>query len=70
MLLPLGDPPAPRSALKLRLVLAAFGFVVCAGAAASFAVLDVPLVLVLIAALFAVIAVVDIAIIIIRMQRR
>lgn len=62
-------PPAPRSALTLRLILAIFGFLVCASAAAGFAVLDIPVVLVVIAAVFALIAVADIAIIISRMQR-
>ncbi|MEU4392758.1 DUF6343 family protein [Kribbella sp. NPDC023855] len=66
---PIGDPLEPRSALKLRLVLAIFGFIVCASAAASFAVLAIPVVLMVTAAVFAVIALADIAVIVSRMRR-
>lgn len=57
-------PPEPRSALTLRLILAAFGLVVCGAAAITFALLDLPLVVIVFAALLAVVAAVDIAIII------
>jgi hypothetical protein len=58
-----GTPPPPRSALTLRVVLAVFGLIVCGGAAIAFAVLKIPVPLVVGAAGFAVIALVDLAII-------
>lgn len=57
-------PPPPHSALTLRLVLATFGLIVCGGAAIVFALLDLPPVLVALAALPAVVAAVDIVVII------
>lgn len=57
-----GAPPA-LSALTLRLVLAGFGLVVCGGAAVLFALLGLPRTLVIVAAVFAVIAVVDLVVI-------
>jgi hypothetical protein len=58
-----GVPPPPRSALTLRLILAAFGLVICTAAAILFAVFDLPLVLVLLAALLALVAAVDLVVI-------
>jgi hypothetical protein len=58
-----GTPPPPRSALTLRVVLAVFGLIVCGGAAIAFAALKIPVPLVVGAAGFAVIALVDLAII-------
>jgi hypothetical protein len=58
------EPAQPRSALTLRLILATFGLVVCGGAAIIFALLDLSLVVIAFAALLAVVAAVDIAIII------
>lgn len=63
-------PQPPRSALTLRLVLAIYGFLVCTSATAAFVILDLPIVPVVIAAVLAVVAGVDIAVIIKRMQRR
>jgi hypothetical protein len=57
-------PPPPRSALTLRLVLATFGLVVSIGAAITFATLGLPTVLIVIAAVLALVAVVDIAVIV------
>jgi hypothetical protein len=59
------QPPA-RSALTLRLVLAAFGLITCGTAAIAFAALKLPPFLIGLAVLFAVIAIVDLAIIITR----
>jgi hypothetical protein len=60
------QPPRPRSALTLRLVLAAFGLVVCAGGAVMFAYAGLPLPLTMVTALLAVIAAVDLVVIVIR----
>lgn len=59
-----GTSPGPRSALTLRLVLAAFGLVVCAGAAVIFAYAGLPVALVVIAALAALVAAVDLVVVI------
>lgn len=59
-----GAGPPARSALTLRLVLAVFGLVISVGAAISFALFGVPLVFVAMAVVAAVIAVVDIVVII------
>ena len=61
-----GAPPA-RSALGLRLVLAFFGVVVCTGGAVAFAVIDKP-VLVVVLAVLAAVAIVDIAVVIRRLR--
>jgi hypothetical protein len=61
-----GAPPA-RSALGLRLVLASFGVVVCSAGAVAFAMIDKP-VLVVVVAVLAVIAIVDIGVVL-RRQR-
>jgi hypothetical protein len=61
-----GAPPA-RSALRLRLVLASFGVVVCSAGAVAFAMIDKP-VLVAVVAVLAVIAIVDIGVVL-RRQR-
>lgn len=61
-----GTSPPPRSALTLRLVLAAFGLIVCTAAAVIFAYSGLPLPLIVVAALLAVIAAADLAIIITR----
>jgi hypothetical protein len=58
-----GVPPPPRSALTLRLILASFGLLVCAAAAILFALFDLPLVLILLAALLAVVAAIDLVVI-------
>lgn len=58
-----GAPPA-LSALTLRLVLAAFGLIVCGAAAVLFAALGLPRTLVIVAAVFALIAAVDLIVII------
>lgn len=57
------EPPQPRSALTLRLVLATFGLMACSAGAILFAVLDLPPVLVALALLFAGIAVIDLIVI-------
>jgi hypothetical protein len=59
-----GTSPPPRSALTLRLVLAAFGLVICAGAALIFAYAGLPVALVAVAALLAVVAAIDLAVVI------
>jgi hypothetical protein len=61
-----GAPPA-RSALRLRLVLASFGVVVCSAGAVAFAMIDKP-VLVAVVAVLAVIAIVDMGVVL-RRQR-
>jgi len=61
-----GAPPA-RSALGLRLVLASFGGVVCSAGAVAFAMIDQPVLCVVVAVLAAV-AAVDMAVVI-RRQR-
>ena len=62
-------PPPPRSALTLRLVLAIFGLLISCGAAITFAVLDLPLAPIVIAILLAVVAAIDIAVILRRKRR-
>jgi hypothetical protein len=57
----MGGPPA-RSALTLRLILAAFGLVVCAGAAALFALAGASYGVVAFFAVLAAIAVADLAV--------
>jgi Flp pilus assembly protein TadB len=64
----LGYPPA-RSALGLRLALAVFGLLVCAGAVVAFAVAGQPLWIVVFAVLMAV-TVVDLAVISRRLRAR
>jgi hypothetical protein len=61
-----GAPPA-RSALGLRLVLASFGVVVCSAGAVAFAAVDKP-VLVVVVAVLAAAAIVDIAVVIRRLR--
>jgi hypothetical protein len=63
-----GAPPA-YSALTLRLVLATFGLVVCSAGAVIFAVVDAPVIIVVILAVFAAIAAVDIGVIVRRKRR-
>ena len=58
-----GAAPA-RSALTLRIVLATFGLVVCSAAAVAFWVTEAPVVFPLIAASFALVAAVDLAVVI------
>jgi hypothetical protein len=58
-----GAAPA-RSALTLRIVLAAFGLVVCATGVLAFWAVDAPAAFTLIAALFALIALVDLVVVI------
>jgi hypothetical protein len=52
-----------HSALTLRLVLASFGLVVCAGAAVLFILLEIPVIFVAVLALLAVIAAIDIVVV-------
>jgi hypothetical protein len=59
-----GTSPPPRSALTLRLVLATFGLIVCTGAAVTFASAGLPAPLIVVAVLLAVVAAVDLAVII------
>lgn len=59
-----GAVPPARSALTLRLVLAVFGLVISVGAAISFVWFEVPLVFVAMAVVAAVIAVIDIVVIV------
>ena len=63
----IGGAPAARSALGLRLVLAAFGLVVCAGGAVAFAAVDQPA-LTAVMAVLALIAVIDL-VVVVRRQR-
>ena len=65
----IGGAAAARSALTLRIVLATFGLVVCSAGAVAFWVADAPVVLPLVAALFAVVALVDLAVVIRRKLR-
>jgi hypothetical protein len=58
-----GAAPA-RSALTLRIVLATFGLLVCSVGAAAFWVAEVPVGYPLVAALFALVAAVDLAVVI------
>jgi len=58
-----GAAPA-RSALTLRIVLATFGLLVCAAGAVGLGVADVPTVYPLVSALFAVVAAVDLVVVI------
>jgi hypothetical protein len=60
----IGGAPGARSALTLRLILAAFGLVVCVAAAVALAAVDAPVVLVAGLGLFAVVAVVDLVIVV------
>jgi hypothetical protein len=59
----IGGAPGARSALTLRLILAAFGLVVCVAAAVALAAVDAPAVLVAGLGLLAVVAVVDLVIV-------
>ena len=63
-----GAAPA-RSALTLRIVLATFGLLVCAAGAVVLWVAEVPTVYPVFAALFAVVAVVDLVVVIRRKRR-
>ena len=65
----LGGAPAAYSALTLRLVLAIFGALVCAAGAALFAIVDAPVALVVVFAVFGAVAVVDLVVIIRRKRR-
>jgi hypothetical protein len=58
-----GAAPA-RSALTLRIVLATFGLLVCAGGAVALWVADAPVVYPLLAALFALVAAIDLVVVI------
>ena len=58
-----GAAPA-RSALTLRIVLATFGLLVCAAGAAVLWAADIPVVFPIIAALFALVALVDLVVVI------
>jgi len=58
-----GAAPA-RSALTLRIVLATFGLVVCSAGAVALWVAEAPIAFPLIAALFVVVAVVDLVVVI------
>jgi hypothetical protein len=60
-----GAAPA-RSALTLRIVLATFGLLVCSAGAVAFWVAEAPIAFPVISALFALVAVVDLAIVISR----
>ncbi|MEV6412543.1 DUF6343 family protein [Kribbella sp. NPDC051718] len=64
-----GTSPPPRSALTLRLVLAAFGLIVCAGAAVIFAYAGLPPALIVVAVLLAVVAAIDLIVVITRKAR-
>jgi hypothetical protein len=63
-----GAAPA-RSALTLRIVLATFGLLVCAGGAVALWVTDAPVAYPLIAGLFALVAAVDLAVVVRRKLR-
>jgi Family of unknown function (DUF6343) len=63
-----GAAPA-RSALTLRIVLATFGLLVCGAGAAVLWVVDVPAAFSVIAALFAVVAIVDLLVVVRRKRR-
>jgi hypothetical protein len=63
-----GAAPA-RSALTLRIVLATFGLLVCGAGAAVLWVVDVPAAFPVIAALFAVVAIVDLLVAVRRKRR-
>lgn len=63
-----GSAPA-RSALTLRLILAIFGLVICGGGAAAFALAGAPRTIVVIGAVLAAIALVDIVVIVRRKWR-
>ena len=60
---------AARSALTLRIVLATFGLLVCGAGAAVLWVVDVPAAFPVIAALFAVVAIVDLLVVVRRKRR-
>ena len=57
------EPPPPQSALTLRIVLAAFGLVVCSAAAILFVVQDVPVGWAIAAEFLAVVAALDLLVI-------
>jgi hypothetical protein len=57
------EPPPPRSALTLRIVLASFGLVVCGVAAVLFVVNDVPTGWAIAAEFLAVVAALDLLVI-------
>jgi hypothetical protein len=61
--------PAAYSALTLRLVLATFGVITCSAGAVIFALVDAPVFFVVVLAIFALVAVVDIGVIIRRKRR-
>ena len=63
-----GAAPA-RSALTLRIVLATFGLLVCAGGAIALWLADAPVVFRILAALFALVAAVDLLVVIKRKRR-
>jgi len=63
-----GAAPA-QSALVLRLVLAVFGFVLFVATAVVFAVLELPIGLVVVAVVIAAIALVDIVVVSVRLRR-
>jgi hypothetical protein len=63
-----GAPPA-YSALTLRLVLAIFGVIVCCAGAVIFALVGAPVIITVAFAVLAVVAVVDIGVIICRKRR-
>lgn len=65
----LGGAPPAQSALTLRLVLAAFGVLVCGGGAAALAVAAAPAAFIVAACVLAAIAVVDIALLVRRKRR-
>ncbi|RZT19601.1 hypothetical protein EV649_2737 [Kribbella sp. VKM Ac-2569] len=58
-----GEPPPPRSALTLRIVLAAFGVALFVAAAVLAVVYDLPTGWVIVFGVFAVVALVDLVIV-------
>jgi membrane protein implicated in regulation of membrane protease activity len=64
-----GEPPPPRSALTLRLVLAVFGVLLWIAAAVLSAVLDLPVGWVIAFGVLAVVALVDLVIVARRKRR-
>jgi hypothetical protein len=60
----IGGAAGARSALTLRTVLAAFGLVVCAAGAVVLWVADVPVAFPAVAALFALVTLVDLAVVV------
>lgn len=65
----LGGAPPAQSALTLRLVLAVFGLITCTAAAVLFAIFGVPAGLVGTAAFLALVAALDIAVVVERKRR-